>query len=183
MNGFRKGFTIGPGVTLFVPLVKKANKGINVRSSTVIMRNLTGGDLGRKGVLPRVLGRSIISLVGTDVVDLIMFVCGFFVLNSENVATSISLDLFTIIVFTDIFKALIPVALSGLGVSPTLTAKPFVAVAGSVVNVVVCVFVASTLTKWTGGRSLPLSRGELFFRAERRRPINYLVFKLTIASY
>lgn len=93
------------------------------------------------------MGRSMITMVGTAVVSVLMCVCGFVHFKTDTaIACSISFDLFTMIVFTSVFKALIPVALRGLGVSPTVTANPFVSVAGSVVNVVLCVNVAMLLS-------------------------------------
>lgn len=153
LKGFSSAFTTRPRVTLCVPLVNNANKGIKARSSTVIMRNLTGDSLSTGGAFGRIAGRTIITLVGTAVVSLLMCACGFVQFNTATaIACSMSVDLFTMIVFTSVFNALIPVALRGLGVSPTVTAKPFVTVAGSVVNVVLCVKVAILLSWGRGGQ-------------------------------
>jgi len=130
---FEGGLSQLPALAFFIPLITAMGGNVGVQSSAIVVQAIAKGDIGFKGILPRIGKEAAVGLMNGIILSALIFgVAALF--SSTQLAFVVSLSLLTVIVFASTFGTLFPIILHKYKIDPALAIGPFVTTLNDVIG-------------------------------------------------
>lgn len=146
LGGFEAGFASNPKMALFIPLIGGTGGNVGIQSSAIVVQGLANNTLKPDNIVPQLGKELIVSLINASIISLVVFIYNFFRLGDGGITASVSLSLFSVVLFASIFGTLVPIMLSKLRINPALATGPFITITNDIVGMMIYMFVSSALT-------------------------------------
>ena len=114
------------GLALFLPLIAAMGGNVGVQSSSIIVQGLANHSIAKNGLLHRLFKELLVSLLNGISLSLLIFGYNYFFSTSYALTISVSLALFTVIIFASLFGTLVPLILDKYKIDPALATGPFI---------------------------------------------------------
>jgi magnesium transporter len=114
-----------PALAFFIPLITAMGGNVGVQSSAIVVQSLARGDDPFDSILSKVGKEALVGIVNGMLCSVLIFAVASFSGHLE-LATVVSISLFTVIIFAAIFGTLIPLILNSYKIDPALATGPFV---------------------------------------------------------
>jgi len=85
----------------------------------------------------------LVALLNGLICAVVVFGFNYFVLHDLQLSKSVSISLFTVIIFASIFGAFVPLTLSKFKIDPALATGPFITTANDIVGIFIYFYVGS----------------------------------------
>ncbi|MDM8159118.1 magnesium transporter [Labilibaculum sp. K2S] len=122
-------------MAFFIPLITAMGGNVGVQSAAIIVQALASNSLGFESTISRLLRELMGAFVnGIICSGLVFFVNLFLVGHSFSLTISVSVALFSVIIFASIFGTLIPLTLHKMKIDPALATGPFVTTLNDIVG-------------------------------------------------
>jgi magnesium transporter len=125
---------INPAMAFFIPLITAMGGNVGVQSAAIIVQGLASNSLGFESTLSRLLRELTGAFVNGIICSGLVFLVNTFTGNSYDLTISVSVALFSVIIFASLFGTLIPLTLNKLKVDPALATGPFVTTLNDIVG-------------------------------------------------
>jgi magnesium transporter len=145
LGGYEAGFASNPKMALFIPLIGGTGGNVGIQSSAIVVQGLANNSLKEGIILKQVMKESIVGLINASMISLIVFIFNFFTLGDRAVTTSVSLSLFSVVMFASIFGTLVPMTLNKLHVDPAIATGPFITITNDIIGMLIYMSIASML--------------------------------------
>ncbi len=122
-----------PALAFFIPLVAAMGGNVGVQSSAVVVQSLANGTNQFTTILSRVKKEALLGLLNGLICGSVIFLVTW-MLESPTLGITVSLALFTVIVFAAILGTLIPLILHKYGIDPAVATGPFITTMNDVVG-------------------------------------------------
>lgn len=146
LGGFESGLASNPKIAFFIPLIAGTGGNVGIQSSAIVVQGLANNTLKPENILSQLGKELVVSLINASIISLIVFIYNFLMLGDSGITTSVSLSLFTVVLFASIFGSLVPITLSKLRVDPALATGPFITISNDIVGLMIYMLIASALT-------------------------------------
>lgn len=123
---FESEIMLYPKMALFIPLIAAMGGNVGVQSSAIIVQGLANNSLESKKILTKLLKELGVAILNGLACTLIIFLYIVVADDEINLAFTISLSLFSVIIFAGIFGTLIPLLLNKYKIDPALATGPFI---------------------------------------------------------
>ena len=111
-----------------------------------MLQGLANNTLKEGNIFTQILKESIVSVINASIISLIVFVYNFFMLGDRAITASVSLSLFTVVIFASIFGTFVPLLLDKLKIDPALATGPFITISNDIIGMLIYMFMVSALT-------------------------------------
>ena len=88
----------------------------------------------------------IVSIINASIISLVVFIYNFLMLGDKAITISVSLSLFTVVMFASIFGTVVPLLLDKMKIDPALATGPFITISNDIIGMLIYMFIASALT-------------------------------------
>ena len=88
----------------------------------------------------------IVSIINASIISLVVFIYNFLILGDKAITISVSLSLFTVVMFASIFGTVVPLLLDKMKIDPALATGPFITISNDIIGMLIYMFIASALT-------------------------------------
>jgi magnesium transporter len=122
-----------PALAFFIPLVAAMGGNVGVQSSAVVVQSLANGTNQFSSILSRVRKEALLGLLNGLICATVIFLVTW-TLETPLLGVTVSLALFTVIVFAAILGTLIPLVLNKYGIDPAVATGPFITTMNDVVG-------------------------------------------------
>ena len=122
-----------PALAFFIPLVAAMGGNVGVQSSAVVVQSLANGTNQFSSILSRVKKEASLGLLNGLICGVVIFLVTW-LLETPTLGITVSLSLFTVIVFAAILGTLIPLILHRYGIDPAVATGPFITTMNDVVG-------------------------------------------------
>ena len=146
LGGFENSFASNPKTALFIPLIGGTGGNVGIQSSAIVVQGLANNTLKEGNIFSQILKESVVSVINASTISLIVFIYNFFILGDRAITSSVSLSLFTVVIFASIFGTIVPLLLDKMKIDPALATGPFITISNDIIGMLIYMFMVSALT-------------------------------------
>ncbi len=123
-----------PELAYFIPLVAAMGGNVGVQSSAIVVQGLANNSIVFRGILGRIGKETLVALFNGLICASVIFGYNFIVGNEQSLAWTVSLALFSVIIFAAIAGTFIPLVLDKYKIDPALATGPFITTVNDVLG-------------------------------------------------
>ena len=146
LGGFEANLATNPKMALFIPLIGGTGGNVGIQSSAIVVQGLANNSLKEGEIFPQIMKEGIVSIINASIISLVVFIYNFLMLGDKAITISVSLSLFTVVMFASIFGAVVPLLLDKMKIDPALATGPFITISNDIIGMLIYMFIASALT-------------------------------------
>ena len=133
IEGFES--TLTTEMSYYIPLIGGTGGNVGTQSSALVVQGLANSSLDTKETLKHVSKEAVVALVNATIISMLVYVFNFFRFGPTAVITySVSLSLFSVVMFASIFGTIVPMTLEKLKIDPAIATGPFIAITNDIVG-------------------------------------------------
>ncbi|MGQ3012339.1 MAG: magnesium transporter, partial [Flavobacteriales bacterium] len=117
---------IHPEMAFFIPLIAAMGGNVGVQSSAIIVQSLANKSIQSNGIWQRLFKELGVGLISALVCAVLLLGYALFFADSLSISLTVSIALFTVIIFASIMGTLIPLLLDKINIDPALATGPFI---------------------------------------------------------
>lgn len=135
-----------PILALFIPLICGTGGNVGIQSSAIIVQGLANGSLELKDSGKQIIKEMGVGLFNALIISLVVF-CYAIIFHSTSISVpiSVSLSVFSVVIFASIFGTFVPLTLERFNIDPALATGPFITITNDIVGVVIYMAISSAL--------------------------------------
>ena len=146
LGGFEANLATNPKMALFIPLIGGTGGNVGIQSSAIVVQGLANNSLKEGEIFPQIMKEGIVSIINASIISLVDFIYNFLMLGDKAITISVSLSLFTVVMFASIFGTVVPLLLDKMKIDPALATGPFITISNDIIGMLIYMFIASALT-------------------------------------
>lgn len=123
-----------PEMAFFIPLIAAMGGNVGVQSSAIVVQGLANNTLGFGGWGSKFVKEFSVALVNGAICSLIIFGFNIFFTEPAELAYTVSLALFAVVLFAAIFGTFVPLILNKYKIDPALATGPFITTVNDVLG-------------------------------------------------
>lgn len=129
-----------PTLAFFIPLIAAMGGNVGVQSSAIVVQSLANGSSQFDSIFSKVRKEAVVGLLNGFICSIIIFGVTL-LLEDITLGLTVSISLFTVIMFAAMFGTLVPLVLNKYKIDPALATGPFI----TTVNDVLGLFIYFTI--------------------------------------
>lgn len=134
LGRFDNVFAKIPAVSLFIPLIGGTGGNVGMQSSAIIVQDLASNSIKYKHI-PRLLLKELATaLVNASIISLVVFIYNYFFLEDLIVIASVSVSLFTVVIFASLFGTIVPLIMDRIKMDPARATGPFITISNDLIG-------------------------------------------------
>lgn len=145
LGGFEGSIAINPKMALFIPLIGGTGGNVGIQSSAIVVQGLANNTFKENKSIFQIFKESAVSLINASIISLLVFIYNFFTLGDHSITASVSLSLFSVVIFASIFGTIVPLVLNRLKIDPALATGPFITITNDIIGMLIYMTIASVL--------------------------------------
>jgi len=115
-----------PEMAFFIPLIAAMGGNVGVQSSAIIVQGLANNTLGIGSTYSRLLKELSVATINGITLSVLIFIYNYFTSPEFALTLTVSIALFSVIIFASLFGTFIPLLLDRLKIDPALATGPFI---------------------------------------------------------
>ena len=132
-------------MALFIPLIGGTGGNVGIQSSAIVVQGLANGTLEMKNAGKQLLKELGVALINACMISLLVFVYNWFLLGNVSTTISVSLSLFTVVIFASIFGTLVPMTLERFKIDPAIATGPFITITNDIIGMLIYMSISFAL--------------------------------------
>ncbi len=145
IEGFES--TLTTEMSYYIPLIGGTGGNVGTQSSALVVQGLANSSLDSKETVKQVAKESVVALVNATIISLLVYIFNLFRFGPTAVITySVSLSLFSVVMFASIFGTIVPMTLEKLKIDPAIATGPFIAITNDIVGMMFYMFLTKLLS-------------------------------------
>lgn len=130
-----------PATAMFIPVITAMGGNVGIQSSAIIVKGLASNSLGVRNSLQNITKEIRGALINATICSSIIFVMTtFFNLESLAMPITVTISLFTVILFASIFGTAFPLLLHKMHIDPALATGPFITLTNDIIGLNIYLF-------------------------------------------
>lgn len=129
------------GLALFVPLINAMAGNVGVQSSAIIVQGLANNSLGLESTSKKLVKELAVGFTNGLICSSLIFAYNYFMSDSFSLTITVSIALFSVIIFASVFGTFIPMALNRFKVDPALATGPFITTINDITGLFIYLFI------------------------------------------
>lgn len=134
-----------PEMAFFIPLIAAMGGNVGVQSSAIIVQGLANNSLGRESTYKKLGREFVVATINGVILSIIIFVYNVFASDTYALTLTVSIALFSVIIFASFFGTLIPLALNRYKIDPALATGPFITTLNDIMGLFIYLMIGRIL--------------------------------------
>ena len=148
LGGYESMFAANPTLPLFIPLIGGTGGNVGIQSSAIVVQGLANNSI-KDGGLFRLLTKELaVSLINASIISLVVFVYNYFYVKDIVVMASVSISLFSVVLFASIFGTFVPLMLDKLNLDPARATGPFITITNDLIGMFIYMLITTLLNSY-----------------------------------
>jgi magnesium transporter len=128
---------ISPEMALFFPLIGAMGGNAGVQSSSIVVQGIAAGTINLQGTAAKLLKELMVALINGTILSGLIFAYNIFFSDSMALTITVSIALFSVIIFASVFGTLVPLVLHKLKIDPALATGPFITTTNDIIGLTI----------------------------------------------
>lgn len=137
ISQFTGELSLYPQLAIFIPMITAMGGNVGIQSSAIIVQGLANNSLGLESTSRKLMKELGVAVMNGLVLSSLIFTYNIFFTQSYALTISVSIALFTVIVFASIFGTIVPLFLNRIKIDPALATGPFITTVDDIVGVLI----------------------------------------------
>jgi magnesium transporter len=125
---------ISPEMALFFPLIGAMGGNAGVQSSSIVVQGIAAGTIDLQGIAGKLLKEFLVALINGLILSALIFLYNMLFSDSFALTATVSIALFSVILFASVFGTLVPLVLQKFNVDPALATGPFITTTNDIIG-------------------------------------------------
>jgi len=131
---FESQLALIPAMALFIPLIIGTGGNVGVQSAALVVQGLANNTLKLDNLVGKLFRELSVGLINGFICSVLLYGYAFFVGFDYQLANTVSLALFIVIIFSSLFGTFIPIFLNSIKIDPAFATGPFITTANDVLG-------------------------------------------------
>ncbi len=132
-----------PILAAFIPLIAAMGGNVGIQSSAIVVQGIASNNQLLDGSFKKVLKEFSVALVNASILGLVIFGVNAIWLDNMAVTFTVSIALFTIVIFAAIFGTTIPLVLNRFKIDPALATGPFITTINDILGLFIYLYIST----------------------------------------
>ncbi|MCD8030789.1 MAG: magnesium transporter [Bacteroides sp.] len=138
LGNFESTFARFPEMALYIPLIGGTGGNVGTQSSALVVQGLANNSLNARDTYKQVGKEALVALINASIISLLVYVYNFIRFGpTATVTYSVSISLFTVVMFASIFGTFVPMTLEKLKIDPAIATGPFIAITNDIIGMMI----------------------------------------------
>ena len=143
---FEEQLQVVPALAFFIPLITATGGNVGIQSSSIVVQDLAEHSSIRRKILSTSLRSTVIGILNGVMIASLVFTAIYFLGNIEsNLAFTVSIALFSVVVLASLMGTITPLILDKFGINPAVASGPFITTTNDLLGILVYFSVAYSL--------------------------------------
>ncbi|MBN1158394.1 MAG: magnesium transporter [Bacteroidales bacterium] len=125
---------IAPEMALFIPLIGAMAGNAGVQSSSIVVQGIAAGIIDLQGITGKLFKELYVAMINGIILSALIFVYSLFFSDSFELTITVSVALFSVILFASLFGTFVPLILQRLKIDPALATGPFITTINDIIG-------------------------------------------------
>ena len=130
------------GIALFLPLIAAMGGNVGVQSSSIVVQSLAANNTDLDTIGMKLFKEFGVAIINAVILSILIFSYTYFFHNSLALTISVSIALFSVIIFASIFGTFVPLILDKLKIDPALATGPFITTVNDIMGLLIYLSIA-----------------------------------------
>ncbi len=126
-----------PEMAFYIPLIGAMGGNVGVQSSSIIVQSIANKSIGIESTLGRLLKEFLVALMNGIILSSLILVYNIIFIDSFALTITVSIALFSVILFASIFGTFVPLVLDKLKIDPALATGPFITTVNDIMGLLI----------------------------------------------
>jgi magnesium transporter len=145
ISQFTGELSLYPQLIIFIPMITAMGGNVGIQSSAIIVQGLANNSLGLESTAQKLTKELGVAVLNGLVLSSIIFAYNLIFTHSYALTISVSVALFTVIVFASIFGTIVPLFLNRIKIDPALATGPFITTVDDIMGVLIYLMIGRQL--------------------------------------
>lgn len=134
-------------MALFIPLIGGTGGNVGTQSSALVVQGLANKSLDSNHILKHVAKESLVALTNAVIISMLVYIYNIIRFGSTATVTySVSISLFSVVMFASIFGTFVPMTLERLKIDPAIATGPFISITNDIIGMLIYMGITVLLT-------------------------------------
>lgn len=134
IGGFESYLGRFPHLAFFMPLIGAMGGNVGIQSSAIVVQSLASGVKDLETSLTKWIKEISVALLNASVLSFIIFGYNQFIGSDMALTYTVSLALFSVVIFASMFGTLIPLLLNRINIDPAVATGPFITTMNDIIG-------------------------------------------------
>ncbi|WP_294143395.1 magnesium transporter [uncultured Sanguibacteroides sp.] len=135
-----------PATAMFIPVITAMGGNVGIQSSAIVVKGLASNSLGVKNIFQNITKEIGGALINATICSSIIFVLTLcFNMNSFAMPLTVTISLFTVIIFASLFGTAFPLLLNRISIDPALATGPFITLTNDIIGLNIYLFIGKLI--------------------------------------
>jgi magnesium transporter len=137
LSQYEKDLGMYPEMAFFIPLIAAMGGNVGVQSSAIIVQGIAAKSIGIESTGRKLFKELTVALINGTVLATLML--GYNLIRKESLAltATVSMSLFSVILFASLFGTFVPMILNRFKIDPALATGPFITTMNDIVGLAI----------------------------------------------
>ncbi len=145
ISQFTGELSLYPQLIIFIPMITAMGGNVGIQSSAIIVQGLANNSLGLESTAQKLTKELGVAVMNGLVLSSLIFAYNLIFTHSYALTISVSVALFTVIVFASIFGTIVPLFLNRIKIDPALATGPFITTVDDIMGVLIYLMIGRQL--------------------------------------
>ncbi len=132
--------SVFPAMFFFMPLIAAMAGNVGVQSSSIIVQGIANNTIGLESAAMKLWKELSVAFVNGIICSIVIFLYNFIFSDSFALTITVSVSLFSVILFASLFGTFVPLALNKLKIDPALATGPFITTVNDILGLVMYLY-------------------------------------------
>lgn len=139
---------ISPEMALFFPLIGAMGGNAGVQSSSIVVQGIAAGTIDLQGIAGKLLKELMVAMINGLILSVLLFLYNLLFSDSFALTLTVSIALFSVILFASVFGTLVPLVLQRFGIDPALATGPFITTTNDIIGLSIYLMMGRVMYGW-----------------------------------
>jgi magnesium transporter len=125
---------ISPEMALFFPLIGAMGGNAGVQSSSIVVQGIAAGTIDLQGISSKLMKELSVALINGLILSGLLFFYNLLFTDSFALTITVSVALFSVILFASVFGTFVPLVLNKFNIDPALATGPFITTTNDIIG-------------------------------------------------
>jgi magnesium transporter len=131
-----------PATAMFIPVITAMGGNVGIQSSAIVVKGLASNSLGVKNIFQNIMKETSGALLNATLCSSIIFVLTlFFNTGSLAMPLTVTISLFTVILFASLLGTAFPLLLNRMKIDPAIATGPFITLTNDIIGLNIYLFI------------------------------------------
>ena len=143
---YQADIALFPATAMFIPVITAMGGNVGIQSSAIVLKGLASNPLGVKNIFQNIIKEIGGALINATICSSIIFVLTLcFNMNSFAMPLTVTISLFTVIIFASLFGTAFPLLLNRINIDPALATGPFITLTNDIIGLNIYLFIGKLI--------------------------------------